>query len=166
MIAHPAYLPFSLTAAAAVLAASATLSIAAPEAAATTTCDGTMTISSGGVFTGCWSHVSIRTTARVEIRDSTVTGPGKLFDATGAVNVDIHDSSFSGAPGEYVADFADWSQVRFVHNEVTTKAGLKLNRHSGNANPAAVLTNNSFRNINVPGSAGYRQMFQFADAQG
>lgn len=110
----------------------------------------------------------MNTTAHVELSGLTVAGTGHLITPSGAVDLDIHNCTFaSTGSSDHLLDCPQWQKIRFVHNSVTTNAGIKLNQYNGGGGSSScVFTNNDFHNINVPSGSGYRQMFQIDNTGG
>src|SRR5450759_5988079 len=86
----------------------------------------TLTVSSGGTYTGgTYDHVAVNTTAHVELSGLTVAGTGHLITPSGAVDLDIHNCTFSSTgSSDHLLDCPQWQKIRFVHNSVTTNACL------------------------------------------
>jgi hypothetical protein len=128
----------------------------------------TLTVSSGGTYTGgTYDHVTVTTSAHVELSGLTVSGTGELITYTVSnCDIDVHDCTFSAPVGsaDYVMYLDNWTKVRFVHNTVTTCAGIRLSTYMGGGGPnCCVFTNNDFHNINVALALGARQMIQLAE---
>lgn len=129
----------------------------------------TLTVNSGGTYTGGnYDHVTVTTSSHVELSGLTVVGTGGLLITYTVSNcdIDVHDCTFSAPVGsaEYVMYLDNWKKVRFVHNTVTTCAGIRLSTYMGGGGPnCCVFTNNDFHNTNVALNLGAHQMIQLAE---